>query len=157
MPLVRDILLVLDGSPASLKAGEYALDLALKYEAALRAVYMIDGGWAGMLGDEWINTSDTRMKFFRYFEGELHKNGEAVLNTFKEKCSRAGLNVSGKIAAGKVEDMIARELKSLSANAQAPLLVVPNPSGAVPAEGGLKIPLAKLLIKIKCPVFVGPL
>lgn len=155
--MVRDILLVLDGSPASLKAGDFALNLALKYKAALRAVYIIDGGWAGMLGDEWISTSDTRMKFYRYFEGELQKNGEAVLNIFKEKCSRAGLNVSCKMIAGKVEGIIVREVKSLSADEHTCLLVVPNPSGAVPAEGGLKIPLTKLFKKLKCPILTGPM
>ena len=61
----KQIILFTDGSEGSEKATVLAVELANLDKTNLTAYFIIDSGWGSLLGDEWISTSKTRMRFYR--------------------------------------------------------------------------------------------
>ena len=147
------ILLITDGSPSADAAVQMATELSLSLKQPLRAVFILDEGWKNFLGDEWINTSSTRMKFFHWFEDGLHKHSEDVLAEVAEKVKEKGGQVETEIKVGKTEKVIAE----LTAEQETALLVLPNPHATAPAAtAGLRYNLNSLSKKVKCPIYIGP-
>lgn len=147
------ILFVTDGSPSADAAGETAIQLALGMKMPLQAVFILDEGWKYLLGDEWINTSSTRMKFFHWFEDGLNEHSETVLNEFAKKAKDQHLEVEVGIRIGKTERVIAE----LTVEKETAFLVLPNPHATAPAAAaGLRFSLQSLAKKVKCQVVIGP-
>ncbi|EHQ91270.1 universal stress protein [Desulfosporosinus youngiae] len=147
------ILLITDGSPSADAAVQMATELSLGLKQPLRAVFILDEGWKNFLGDEWINTSSTRMKFFHWFEDGLHKHSEDVLAEVAEKVKEKGGQVETEIKVGKTEKVIVE----LTAEQETALLVLPNPHATAPAAtAGLRYNLNSLSKKVKCPIYIGP-
>lgn len=84
------ILLITDGSPSADAAGQMATEMSLALKLPLKAVFILDEGWNNFLGDEWINTSSTRMRFFHWFEDGIHKHSQEVLAEVTEKVKEHG-------------------------------------------------------------------
>ncbi|HBX23284.1 MAG TPA: universal stress protein [Desulfotomaculum sp.] len=149
----KQILFISDGSASATKAGAIAIELAATRQSDLRAVFILDEGWGSLLGDEWINTSDTRMKFFSWFEGELKTRAEQVLNQFSNQAVSSGVKVETAILTGKTEKVIAEAAN----NERTVLLVLPNPNSTEPAAAaGLRFNLHHLAKKVTCPILLGP-
>ena len=147
------ILFITDGSPSADTAGERAIQLALSMKLPLKAIFILDEGWKHLLGDEWINTSSTRMKFFHWFEDGLKEHSETVLNEFAKKARSQGVEVEAAIKIGKTE----RVITELTLEKETTLLVLPNPYATAPAAAaGLRFNLNSLAKKLKCPVLIGP-
>lgn len=147
------ILFFTDGSSTASRAGSTAIELASLWNVPLRAFFILDEGWGSMLGDEWINTSDTRMKFFRWFEGELKNRAQQVLEEFAGQAAAARMQVETGVLTGKTERVIASAAESHGAQ----LVVLPNPNSAKPAAAaGLKYNPGHLAKLVKCPILLGP-
>lgn len=147
------ILFVTDGSPSADEAGQMAIEIALSLKSPLRVVFILDEGWKYLLGDEWINTSSTRMRFFNWFEDGLNKHSETVLKEFADKAREKGCEVEVAVKIGKTERLIA----DLTVEKETALLVLPNPHATAPAAAaGLRFNLNSLSKKIKCPIYLGP-
>ncbi|WP_027366065.1 universal stress protein [Desulfotruncus alcoholivorax] len=144
------ILYVTDGSPSARGAGLAALELAGLWEAAIRAVFIIDESWGHILGDEWMSGAVTRANFFRWLGEGLQKQASVVLDEFCDLAKSREVRVEKQILAGSTEKLI------ISLAKEADLLVLPNPYAAGhPAEAGLKFNINKLARAIKCPVWLG--
>lgn len=147
------ILLVTDGSPSAEEAGKTAMDIALAWKLPLKAIFILDEGWKNLLGDEWINTSSTRMRFFHWFEDGLKNHSETVLSDFKRQAEAKGLSIEVEIKIGKTEKVIAET----TVNSETALLVLPNPNATAPAAAaGLRFNLNSLAKKVECPILIGP-
>lgn len=147
------ILLVTDGSPSADAAGKTAIEMAQSMKLPLRAVFILDEGWRNLLGDEWINTSSTRMRFFHWFEDGLKSYAETVLAKFRQQANDKGIPVEIEIKIGKTEKVIVE----CTVNPETSLLVLPNPNAVAPeAAAGLRFNLNSLSKKVKCPIFIGP-
>lgn len=147
------ILFITDGSPSADEAGKTAIEMALAWNLPLRAIFILDEGWKHLLGDEWINTSATRMKFFHWFEDGLRDHSETLLNEFRNHARSFGVEVEIDLKIGKTEKVIAESTVA----AETALLVLPNPHSTAPAAAaGLRYNLNALSKTIKCPIFVGP-
>lgn len=147
------ILFITDGSSSANHAGRMAISMALSLKVPLKAVFILDEGWKYLLGDEWINTSSTRMRFFNWFEEGLNKHCETILQEFAEKVKAKGVQVEVAIKIGKTEKVIL----DLTNEKENTLLVLPNPHATAPAAAaGLRFNLNSLSKKVKCPIYVGP-
>ncbi|MEW6696591.1 MAG: universal stress protein [Bacillota bacterium] len=147
------ILLVTDGSPSAEEAGNTAMDMALAWKLPLKAIFILDEGWKNLLGDEWINTSSTRMRFFHWFEDGLKNHSETVLSELKRQAEAKGLSVEVEIKIGKTEKVITE----ITVGSETVLLVLPNPNATAPAAAaGLRFNLNSLAKKVKCPILIGP-
>jgi nucleotide-binding universal stress UspA family protein len=147
---MNPIILVTDGSPGALEAEKIAYQLAQYHQAKLKVVYILSEGWGSLLGDEWINNSQTRMRFFHYFEGELHNRANEVLLEVEQRSQKKGIDIEKEKIIGKYEKVI------IELGTQCSMLVLPNPQGtAHAAAGGLKYSPSSILKNIKCPVVIG--
>ncbi|GAB6154174.1 hypothetical protein JCM17380_29240 [Desulfosporosinus burensis] len=147
------ILFITDGSPSADAAGQMATEMSLALKLPLRAVFILDEGWKNFLGDEWINTSSTRMRFFHWFEDGLHKHSEEILAEVAEKVKGNGGQVETEIKIGKTEKLIGE----LTVENETAILVLPNPHATAPAAtAGLRYNLHSLAKKVKCPIYIGP-
>lgn len=105
------------------------------------------------MGDEWINTSSTRMTFYHWFEGELNKAAEKVLEEFEGWARESEVNLKAEVLVGNTESLIAETANTR----QASMLVLPSPhAAAAPAAAGLRFNLNSLAKKVQCPIMVGP-
>lgn len=148
------ILFITDGSPSAEETGRAAVEIALSGNVSLKAVFILDEGWRHLLGDEWINTSSTRMNFFHWYEDGLMKHSESVLVDFRKKALDRGLEIETEVKIGKTEKVIAES----AAAEKTVLLFLPNPHSTAPAAAaGLRYNLNSLSKKIKCPIYVGPI
>lgn len=150
--MFEKILLVLDGSPASSGAITLAVTLAKDYRARLTALYVIDGGWKNILGDEWISSEGARRGFFRYMEGEQVHQASRSLEEAVKRGRSCGLEVHTLVRTGpplRVVVSTGRELGPFH------LVVLPHPSGRA-AEGAVRINAVKAVRKLACPVLIGP-
>lgn len=148
------ILFVTDGSPSSEEAGKAAIEMALSWSVPIKVLYVLDEGWKHLLGDEWINTSATRMNFFHWYEDGLMKHSESVLNEFLQQAVNGGVNAEVEVRVGKTEKVIAEAAVA----AEAALLVLPNPHSTAPAAAaGLRYNLNSLSKRVKCPIYIGPI
>jgi nucleotide-binding universal stress UspA family protein len=84
-----DILIPTDGSDASKRAVEHAIDMARTYDARLHALYVVDTGAYSTLdvGAEMLLDA-------------LEEEGEATVKRVEEMAGDAGVSVSTEIASG---------------------------------------------------------
>lgn len=149
----RQVLLFTDGSKGSIAAADLAFDLATLYGAGIKAFFIIDSKWSNLLGGEWINTSETRMRFYNWFEGEIQAVAAKSLEHIKSLASAKGIPAEAITLAGPVERLIIEQTEKY----YFPVLVLPNPKATSPeAEARLKFNLHRLVKRINCPVFIGP-
>lgn len=146
-------MLFTDGSKGSIAAADLALDLASLYGAEIKAFFIIDSKWSNLLGGEWINTSETRMRFYNWFEGEIQTLAAKSLDCIKNMASGKGIPAEAITLTGPVEKLIIEQTRKYST----PILVLPNPEATShEAEAGLKFNLNRLVKRINCPVLIGP-
>lgn len=149
----KQIVLFTDGSEASAKATGLAVELADFHKTNINAFFIIDSGWGSLLGDEWINTSETRMRFFNWFEGELKTFAAESLKKVIEKAQEKGVPAQTQILIGHTEKLIIETSKENHTS----YLVLPNPNATSPgAAGGLKYSISSLAKRISCPILIGP-
>ncbi|MCL6639236.1 MAG: universal stress protein [Firmicutes bacterium] len=149
----KEIILFVDPSRGSESAAALAADLAVHFEASLKVYYLIDSNWGGLLGDEWINTAETRMRFYEWFERELKATAAATLEKVKKIAEKRGVPVVTQILTGPVEKIIAGK----AGESPGAWVVLPNPRAAAPAAaGGLRYNIGRLIKKLNGPVVIGP-
>lgn len=149
----KSIILFTDGSDSSTKAMGLAVELAFLYKTDLFAFFIIDSGWNNLLGDEWINTSETRMRFYRWFEGGLKAFAAESLQKVTEMAQARGVQATTQMLTGSAEKIMIH----CAGERPGAYLVLPNPEVTAPgASGGLKYNIRTLIKKISCPVIIGP-
>lgn len=150
--MFKKILLVVDGPPSTSKAVSMAVGLALSHGASLTALYIINGGWERMLGDEWISSDGARRRFLDYLEGSESEKARRVLEELVQCENGSGLRVVTQIKKGKPEMAI---ISAYREHGPFDLVILPHPARKN-AMGGAKINLEKTAGGLACPVLIVP-
>lgn len=111
--LLKKMLVVVDGSDASMAAVDYAVGLARQVGAALQAVYVVDTATMDYLLQMHIFVSDER----REFEKELESTGARYLEYVKTAARKAGLEVTTHLARGAFHKTVLALAREVGADA----------------------------------------
>ena len=68
--MLRNILVAVDGSPASGEPLAHAVELARRCDAALTGLFIIDNQWADFIGNDWQSAAGARQGFLDYMAQE---------------------------------------------------------------------------------------
>lgn len=149
---MQQIIIILDGSPASLKAAEMALEIARVWNYPVRAIYLIDSGLRNILGDEWLSNASIRINFHNWFESNLHENIESTFTIIKDMASAHKIALETETIIGKPDVVITR----LGNLAETHLLILPNPKSKNAETGSkLYLKLDKIMGHVSCPVLIA--
>jgi nucleotide-binding universal stress UspA family protein len=136
------ILLALDSSR---KAIEEAVKLAREKNAQLTGIFVLDATWNEYIGHDWLSGSNARAGFLDYIRNEEELEAKQAIERFESLA--AGVAHESKAIAGRVPDVIARELAK-----GYDLLVM-----GYPFQRGLEVvrdPLPKILKGSSCSVLL---
>ena len=101
---IRKILVPTDGSDSSMRASEYAIKLAKKFDSQIIAIYVID---------RVILEEISKVQERRELEEEIKKKAERCLNYIVKSARREGLKASSILVEGEPHDQIIRHAESL--------------------------------------------
>ena len=146
--MIHKILVATHGTENAIQAEHYAIQLAKALDADLHGLYVIHKGWGSLVGIEWLQSSEKRMDFYRYAEGELYRMADAAQAGFVHRAETHGLNVKSSVRVGDPVDAIAEEAKALGAD----LIIVGSDSNRRSEEYKAKISLIKLMKSAPCSV-----
>ncbi|MGQ9498189.1 MAG: universal stress protein [Desulfotomaculales bacterium] len=150
--MLNKILCVANGYPRQ-SCASVALRLAATCRARLAVLYIIDRGYADILGDEWISTARARRFFYRYLGNELKKGAELTLEGIDAAGKEWGVEIETLVRTGVPEKVI---VDCCSTGPGAPdLLVLPYPPGKG-VEGALRLNPGRILGRVPCPVLTVP-
>jgi nucleotide-binding universal stress UspA family protein len=79
---VATIAVAVDGTEASAAALAFAVSKAQREDARLMGVFVIDGGWADFIGNDWQSSRNARQGFLDYVRAELEKQEESARRQF---------------------------------------------------------------------------
>lgn len=78
------IAVAVDGTEASAAALAFAVDKAMREDARLTGVFVLDSGWADFIGNDWQSSRNARQGFLDYVRGELEKQEELARRQFAQ-------------------------------------------------------------------------
>ncbi|MBI5025930.1 MAG: universal stress protein [Nitrospirae bacterium] len=139
--MIKRILVPTHGTEGARKAEEYALNMAKALGASVYGLYIIHKGWSSIAGIDWLNTSETRMQFYRHVEDELERRANEVLNAFTKRAHDMGITIETEKVVGEPVKVILEAAERLDAD----LIVMGGPSNRRSEEYKAKIPFQKLI------------
>ncbi len=101
----NNIVVAVDGSEASQEALNYAVELARQSNSALTGLFIIDGGWADYIGNDWQSAKGARQGFLDYIRKEQEQQAEAARQQFTTAADDIKVN-SFSVLAGDPADML---------------------------------------------------
>lgn len=115
MTAMRKILIPTDGSANSLTALEYGIYIARKLNASLIGLYVLDVNLiqGPMLTD--ISGSVGMPPYDGFFdavETSLNEKADFILEAFRERCQKSGINAEARKTIGKINQIIIEESQS---------------------------------------------
>ena len=78
-----NIVVAVDGSEASQEALNHAVELARQSKSALTGFFVIDGGWADFIGNDWQSAKGARQGFLDHIRKEQGQQAEAARQQFE--------------------------------------------------------------------------
>ncbi|MBI5180599.1 MAG: universal stress protein [Nitrospirae bacterium] len=148
--MFKKILLATHGSDGAQKAEDAALKLAKENKAKLSVLYITHASWATMSGIDWLNRSNTRMRFARHMEDELENDAKTIIENFQKKAKKAGVKAEViKVVAEPYDAILEQSKKSK------PDIVVIGAPQKYSKVYKYRIPYKKFLQEISCPVFIA--
>lgn len=137
------ILVPIDGSSYSMKAGEYGIDLAKAYGADVISLYVIDEAAVSSLGR--LSGEDVRT-----IREKLQKEGESCLRNLHQYASEKGVELAETV----VEGLPHRVIVELAQEEGVDLIVI----GKVGRRGPRRVLIGSVTERVleaaKCPVLV---
>lgn len=137
------ILVPIDGSNYSMKAGEYGIGLAKSYGAKVISLYVIDE--ASVKSLKRLSGEDEQT-----LRHKLHREGEACLRTLHKRASEEGVELTEVIKEGLPH----RAIVELAQEEEVDLIVI----GKVGQRGPRRILIGSVTERVleaaKCPVLV---
>lgn len=147
----RSIVVAVDGSEASQKALNHAVDLARQSHLALTGVFIIDAGWPDYIGNDWQSSKGARQGFLDYIREEQEQQAEVARGQFESAVS--GLPVANfSLLAGDP----AEELIKLASEPSDDLLVLNQRVFQVSGRPSLKTLGRRLAEKAQRPYVLFP-
>ncbi len=114
--MFTNVLLCTHGTAGAQKAEKYVFEklLVQNPETRLTVLTIIDKDWSVMTGDDWLNTSGTRNRFFDYVDEqlghEIDEDWQRIKDTYTVPDSVRFMNITGNIEETMCE--VATELNS---------------------------------------------
>ena len=137
------VLVPIDGSSYSIKAGEYGIDLAKSYGAAVISLYVIDEATLSSLGRLSGQDGQTLRR-------KLRKEGEACLHNLHQRATEEGVELTEIVKEGLPH----RVIVELAQEEGVDLIVI----GKVGQRGPRRILIGSVTERVleaaKCPVLV---
>ena len=112
-PVIRKVMLVVDGSLASEQAAQFAYRFAAQVQCALEAVFVIDTATMDYLQQMRIFVSDER----RDLECALEEKGQNYLERTHLLGKAFGLDIATTILRGRFHDTVIRHARACHADA----------------------------------------
>ncbi|GMO26426.1 MAG: hypothetical protein Ta2B_06590 [Termitinemataceae bacterium] len=110
-PFIKDIILAVSGSSASMHAAKFAIMLAKNFKCRIQAVYVADTASLDCLIAEKIFV-ETESK---EWEVELENHGRRCLAFTKELARAKGVRISAELRKGKVSEELVKAAKEKKA------------------------------------------
>jgi len=151
---IDKIILASHGTPGAKAAEEAALKLCAENGATLHHLFVVPDFWKGMMGDDWLNNSSTRIIYGDYVENQLTEDAVVEMKRLDKAAKALGVSLSHDIQVGKpagclIESCAAERfdlavigsprpkgapgyrsrmvLETLVRSLDAPLMIVPHP------------------------------
>ncbi len=148
--MFKKILLATHGSDGAQKAEDVALRLAKENKAKLSVLYITHASWATMPGIDWLNRSNTRMRFARHMEEELGNDAKIIIENFQKKAKKAGVKADIIKVVSEPYDAIIEQSKKIKPD----IIVIGAPQKRSKVYK-YRIPYQKFLQEISCPVLIA--
>ena len=111
-PLVKNILVAVDGSQSSIHAAMYGIIFAKQNRCALKFVYVVDPATLKRLTIGKFLAQDESLDF----ETNLHADGEKYLNYVMELAKKKGLKAESELREGSVWVEVCKSADAFGAN-----------------------------------------
>ncbi|HHN67717.1 MAG TPA: universal stress protein [Thermopetrobacter sp.] len=149
---LRRILLASHGTKGARAAERAALNKAARAGAEIVHLYVVPDFWAGMKGDDWLNSPTARNAFGDYLEKELTREAEAEIDRLNKAAKERGVHLTTHVLNGDPADCLLR----LSADCAPGLVIIgqPRPKGETGYNSRMKP--EPLLRALACPLLVVP-
>lgn len=144
--LLTKILLVVDGSEASIAAANYAVGLGCQVGSTITAVYVVDTATMDYLGQMKIFLSEER----REFEQDLQRTGDRYLEYVRTIGRKQGLDVETEQLKGAFHQTILQRARELEVDA----IVVGGWHRTVTRKDVASVQRQLILDEATCPVIV---
>lgn len=149
---LRRILLASHGTPGARIAEELALEKAARAGAEMVHLYVVPDFWAGMKGDDWLNSPPARNAFGDYLEQELAREAETVINRINQVAQEMGVRLTTHVLNGKPADCLLR----LAADCAPDLVIIGAPRKKGEPGYSSRMKLKPLLQSLGCPLLIVP-
>lgn len=106
---ITKILLCTDGQDHTIKAEEYAIALAKKFDASLVAIYVVDPFLQKFTNEIYAVSRDECRD---YLNRALSSEGHATLENMKQRAARLNVPVQSLVIDGPPEEVIKREAET---------------------------------------------
>jgi len=151
--MFKHILVATDGSEHSRSAARYAVSLSQRYQAALKAVYVID---IKLLEGPFLRDISASMgidpagNYQQNMAAIAEKRGEAALAVVSDMCAESGLDCETRLVTGTVVRSICDETRSTDL-----LVIGQHGEHADWADGLLGSTVYSVIRRVKLPVLVA--
>ena len=146
------ILLASHGTPGARAAEEAALEKAAHAGAEIVHLYVVPDFWAGMKGDDWLNSPSARNAFGDYLEQELTREAETEISRLNRVARDRSVRLTTHVLNGKPADCLLR----LAADCAPDLVIIGTPRKKGEPGYSSRIKLKPLLHALGCPLLIVP-
>lgn len=149
---LRRILLASHGTPGARAAEKAALEKAAHTGAEIVHLYVVPDFWAGMKGDDWLNSPPARNAFGDYLEQELERETEAEIDRLGRAAQEKSVPLTSHVLNGKPADCLLR----LAAHCYPDLVVIGAPRKKGEPGYSSRMKLQPLVQSLGCPLLIVP-
>jgi nucleotide-binding universal stress UspA family protein len=140
------------GTAGARRAEDLAHELAVPGTTTLIHCLIVPKLWAGMQGDDWLNSPSTRDTFGDYVENMLENDAKRELAAVEARCQERGIVYAAVMRYGE----LAETLLDVATEVAADIVVIGPPR--IKGEQGLRsrMDLDALARGLKCPLLIAP-
>ncbi|MBN1884176.1 MAG: universal stress protein [Candidatus Krumholzibacteriota bacterium] len=143
---LANILLYIDGSESSITAAQFAIAMGKRYDARLRAIYVVNENLLSELLKAKVFVQMEKMDY----ERDLEEDGKRYLNYIVKLAERKGATVETVLRKGVVHEEVDHEVDDFGAD----LLVQGELGEVLSLRDSFYEEGERILRKVKCPVMV---
>lgn len=146
-PLFRNLLVMVNGTDASINAAKYAIIMAKLYKCSVRAVYVVDVATIKMLSLNRIFIEEES----RDYERSLEQNGKRHLSYVEKIGGEKGVRVAIELRRGAIWSEI---VACAEENAIDAILVGSSGSEAADGKESISLTFKSVLTHARCSILV---
>ncbi len=145
-PLFKNVLVMVNGTEASINAVRYAILMAKLYQCEVRAVYVVDMATIRQLSLNRIFVEDES----REYERSLEQNGQRYLSFVEQLGKEKGVKVETELRSGAIWS----EVVALAEERKADLILLGGTESTQSDKDVLSSTHKSILVNARCSVLV---